>query len=128
MTPFTHINLLELEDTVAGRAEGIEGRFGRKHLESRDLGISHWRYAPGFQAETAHRHGEQEEAYVVVSGSGRLKLDDEIVEVRQWDVIRVAPQVARAFEGGPEGLEIVAVGSDRPEGGDGVRVEDFWGD
>jgi hypothetical protein len=55
-------------------------------------------------------------------------LDDEVVEVRKWDVIRVAPEVVRAFEGGPEGLEIIAVGADRPEGGDGVRVPDFWAD
>jgi mannose-6-phosphate isomerase-like protein (cupin superfamily) len=128
MTPFTHINLLELEDTVAGRAEGIEGRFGRKHLESRDLGISHWRYAPGFQAETAHRHGEQEEAYVVVSGGGHMLVDGQVIDLRQWDVVRVAPEVVRAFEAGPDGLELIAVGGPKPEGGDGEMADAEWPD
>jgi mannose-6-phosphate isomerase-like protein (cupin superfamily) len=127
-SPFAHVNLLEIEDSVAGRAEGMEGRFARKFLESRDLGVSHWRYGPGFVAETGHRHREQEEAYVVVSGSGRILLDDEVVELRQWDVVRVAPEVVRAFAAGPEGLEIVAVGGPKPEGGDGERAEIGWPD
>ncbi len=71
---------------------------------------------------------KQEEAYLVVSGSGRVKLDDEIVELRQWDLVRVAPETVRAFEAGPGGLEVVAIGSDRPEGGDGVAVADWWVD
>jgi mannose-6-phosphate isomerase-like protein (cupin superfamily) len=126
MTPFTHINLLEVEDSVAGRADGIEGRFGRKHLESRDLGISHWRYAPGFRAEIGHRHGEQEEAYVVVAGSGRMLVDGEVIELRQWDVVRVAPEVVRAFEAGSGGLELIAVGGPKPDGGDGETVPAEW--
>ena len=61
-----------------------------------------------------------------MSGSGRVKLDDEIRDLRQWDVVRVAPSTVRAFEGGPDGLELITVASDRPEGGDGERVDDFW--
>src|SRR5437879_2131321 len=110
MQPFTRINLLDIEDSVAGRVEGIEGRFGRKHLDSRDLGISHFRYAPGFRSENAHRHREQEEAYIVVSGHGHILVDGQVLDVRQWDVVRVAPEVTRAFEAGPEGLELIAVG------------------
>jgi mannose-6-phosphate isomerase-like protein (cupin superfamily) len=128
MPPYTHLNLLELEDTVAGRVNGLEGRFGRTPLESRDLGVSHWRYAPGFSATIGHRHREQEEAYVVVAGSGRVLLDDEVVELRQWDVVRVAPEVVRAFAAGPEGLELVAVGGPKPEGGDGEQTEISWPD
>jgi mannose-6-phosphate isomerase-like protein (cupin superfamily) len=128
VTGYSKVNLKEIEDSAGDNAPNIEARFARKHLDSQHLGVSYFRYAPGFRTGSAHSHREQEEAYVVVAGSGRLKLDDEIVEVRQWDVIRVAPEVARAFEGGPDGLEIVAVGSDRPEGGDGVRVQDFWND
>ncbi len=128
MNRYAKTNLKEIEDSAGEHAPSLEARFGRKHLDSEHLGVSYFRYGPGFRTGGGHRHREQEEAYVVVGGSGRLKLDDEIVEVRQWDVIRVAPEVARAFEGGPDGLEIVAVGSDRPEGGDGVRVEDFWND
>ena len=55
-----------------------------------------------------------------------MKADDEVVELAQWDVIRVAPTVVRAFEGGPDGLELIAIGNDRPEGGDGEMVQDFW--
>ncbi|MFL5839557.1 MAG: cupin domain-containing protein [Thermoleophilaceae bacterium] len=126
MPPFTQINLLEIEDSVAGRVDGVEGRFGRKHLNSRDLGISHFRYAPGFRSENAHRHREQEEAYVVVAGHGRMLLNGEVIELRQWDAVRVAPEVVRAFEAGPEGLELLAVGGPKPEGGDGERATADW--
>jgi mannose-6-phosphate isomerase-like protein (cupin superfamily) len=127
MPDYTIKNLMDVEDSAADRGPGIEARFGRKHLDSEHLGISYFRYGPGFQAP-GHRHREQEEGYVVVGGSGRIKLDDEIVELQRWDVIRVAPRVARAFEAGPNGLEVIAVGSDRPEGGDGEVVQDFWSD
>src|SRR3981081_1618281 len=100
MSRFAQINLMDIEDSVAGRAEGIEGRFGRSRVESRDLGASHWRFAPGFQSGTGHRHREQEEAYVVVAGSGRMLVDGEVLELRKWDAVRVAPEVARAFAAG----------------------------
>ena len=127
MSDYAIVNLLELDDVVDGRVEGLEGRFGRKHLGSRDLGISHWRLAPGTRGGS-HSHREQEEAYVVVAGSGRVRLDDEIRELRQWDVVRVAPSVVRAFEGGPDGLDLVAVGGPKPEGGDGVTTDAPWPD
>jgi mannose-6-phosphate isomerase-like protein (cupin superfamily) len=126
MADFNHINLLDLEDTVGGRVDGIEGRSGRKQLASRDLGVSLWRYAPGFKAVSGHRHRVQEEAYVVVAGSGRILLDDEVRDLRQWDAVRVAPEVLRAFWAGPEGLEIVAVGGPTPEGGDGEQADVSW--
>jgi mannose-6-phosphate isomerase-like protein (cupin superfamily) len=128
MSRFAHINLLELEDSVGAKFEGIEGRFGRKHLDSRDLGISHFRYAPDFRAPAGHRHREQEEAYVVVGGSGHILIDDEIHDLRQWDVVRVAPEAVRAFAAGPGGLEVIAVGGPKPEGGDGVRADIRWPD
>ena len=126
MSRFATINLLEVEDSVGDRAPGVEGRFGRKHLASRDLGISHFRYAANLRSPMAHSHREQEEAYVVVSGSGRILLDDEVHELRQWDVVRVAPEVVRAFEAGPDGLDIIAVGGPKPEQGDGVLGEANW--
>ena len=128
MPDYTIVNLLELDDSVGGRVEGLEGRFGRKHMDSRDLGVSHWTYAPNLRSPGAHRHREQEEAYVVVAGSGRMRLDDEIRELRRWDVVRVAPAVVRAFEAGPEGLELIAVGGPKPEGGDGESVDSPWPD
>jgi mannose-6-phosphate isomerase-like protein (cupin superfamily) len=125
---FTIRNLKALDDSAAGRGVEVEARFGRSHLDSEHLGVSYFRYGPGYKAPFGHRHREQEEAYVVVSGSGRIKLDDEVIELRQWDAVRVAPGVVRAFAGGPEGLELIAIGADRPEGGDGEMVQEFWPD
>lgn len=128
MSRFSTVNLLDVEDSVGERAPGIEGRFGRKHLDSRDLGVSLFRYAANLRSPMAHSHREQEEAYVVVGGSGRMLLDEEVIELHRWDVVRVAPEVVRAFEAGPEGLEIVAIGGPKPEQGDGVRAEAAWPD
>jgi quercetin dioxygenase-like cupin family protein len=113
------------EEVDPSGGDGIDGRFSRKFLDSTELGVSRWRYEPGARS-TGHRHRVQEEVYAVISGSGRVKLDDEIIEIRQWDVIRVAPNVARGFEAGPDGLEIIAAGGSKPEGGDGERVEGHW--
>jgi uncharacterized cupin superfamily protein len=126
MSSYSVTNLKEVEDSVGGRVPEIEGRFGRKHLDSRELGVSYWRYAPGYRSSIGHSHREQEEAYVVVSGAGRIKLDDEVLDLRQWDVIRVAPEVVRAFEAGADGLELIAIGGARPEDGDGTLAEGFW--
>jgi mannose-6-phosphate isomerase-like protein (cupin superfamily) len=128
MSDYTQKNFKDVDNVGADRAPGFEARFARKHLDSEHLGISFFRYPPNFKTQFGHHHREQEEAYVVVEGSGRLRLGDEIVELRQWDVVRVAPDVIRGFEGGPDGMALIAVGNDRPEGGDGVMVEDFWAD
>jgi len=125
MSRFAKVNLLEVEDSAAG-VEGIGARFGRKHLKSRDLGVSLFRYAPNLRPTTAHSHKRQEEAYVVVAGSGRILLDEETQEVHVWDVIRVAPEVVRAFEAGPEGLDLIAIGGPKPEDGDGIRAPAIW--
>jgi mannose-6-phosphate isomerase-like protein (cupin superfamily) len=124
VSAFAKKNLMEIDDGFDGPE--IEMRFARKYLDSEHLGISHFRYAPGFTATDGHHHEVQEEAYVVLSGSGRIRLDDEAVELRPWDVVRVAPEVVRGFEAGPAGLELLAVGSDKPEGGDGARDRDRW--
>jgi quercetin dioxygenase-like cupin family protein len=129
MSSFSLANLKEIEDSAGQRAPGIEGRFARKFLESEQLGVSYFRFGPGVRSRNGHSHREQEEAYVVLSGSGRVKLNDEIRDLRQWDVLRVAPETVRGFEGGPEGLEMIAIGGHRPEGGDGVAgPEGFWTD
>jgi quercetin dioxygenase-like cupin family protein len=124
MSRYAHVNLLDLEAT--SRLEGLEARFSRNKLESNDLGVSHWRYAPNLKVPVGHRHREQEEAYVVISGSGRILIDGEVIELRQWDVVRLAPEAVRAIAAGPDGLEIIAVGGPRPEGGDGEQVEISW--
>ncbi|HVR04615.1 MAG TPA: hypothetical protein VMS02_01150 [Solirubrobacteraceae bacterium] len=126
MSSFTAVNLLDLENAIGDRAPGIEGRFARKHLQSRDLGVSLFRYSANLRSPIAHSHREQEEAYIVVGGSGRVLLGGEVHELRQWDVVRVAPEVVRAFEAGPDGLDVVAVGGPRPEDGDGVMGPAEW--
>jgi quercetin dioxygenase-like cupin family protein len=128
MSSFAKVNLLEVENSVGGRVDGLDGRFGRKHLDSRDLGVSLFRYAPNLRSPLAHSHQVQEEAYVVVAGSGRILLDNETQELQVWDVIRVAPEVVRAFEAGPDGLELIAIGGPKPEEGDGVRATAAWPD
>jgi mannose-6-phosphate isomerase-like protein (cupin superfamily) len=128
MTDYAIVNLLDLDDVVQGRLDGLEGRFSRKHLGFRDLGVSHWKYAPNLRNPGAHSHREQEEAYVVVAGSGRMRLDDEVRDIRLWDVIRVAPRTLRGFEAGPDGLELIAVGGPKPEGGDGEPSDEPWPD
>ncbi len=129
MSDYAIKNLKDLDDAAAERTEGrMEARFARSHLDSQQLGISFFGYDAGFRSPVGHRHREQEEAYVVVAGSGRVKLGDEIHELRQWDVVRVAPPVARAFEAGPDGLQVIAIGGTKPEGGDGEMLKDFWAD
>jgi quercetin dioxygenase-like cupin family protein len=128
MSSFSAVNLLEIEDSVGERAPGLEGRFARKYLDSRDLGVSHFRYAPNLRSPAGHSHREQEEAYVVVAGSGRLLLDGEVRDLRKWDVVRVAPEVVRAFEAGPDGMDIIAVGGPKPKDGDGVVGDAAWPD
>jgi quercetin dioxygenase-like cupin family protein len=128
MSSFAKVNLLEVENSVGGRVDGLDGRFGRKHLDSRDLGVSLFRYAPNLRSPLAHSHQVQEEAYVVVAGSGRILLDNETQELQVWDVVRVAPEVVRAFEAGADGLELIAIGGPKPEEGDGVRATAAWPD
>ncbi len=128
MADYTIKNLMEVEDTAGARSPDVEGRFARKHLDSREIGVSYFHYAPGFRSPVGHRHREQEEVYVILSGAGRMKLDDDVRDLRRWDVVRVAPEVVRAFAAGPEGLEMIVAGGTRPEGGDGEMVEVVWTD
>jgi mannose-6-phosphate isomerase-like protein (cupin superfamily) len=128
MSRFATVNLLEVEDSVGDRAPGVEGRFARKHLDSRDIGVSHFRYGPNVRSPFAHSHREQEEVYVVVAGTGRVLLDGEVLALKQWDVVRVAPEVVRAFEAGADGLDIIAVGGPKPADGDGVAGAATWPD
>jgi quercetin dioxygenase-like cupin family protein len=125
MSSWRKKNFAELRD-VSPEDVRIQWRFARNAVGSPELGISRFTYEPGARMPWGHRHREQEEAYVVVSGSGRAKLDDEVIELSEWDVLRVAPRVIRSFEAGPEGLDIVCIGGRRPEGGDTEKFEDFW--
>ena len=110
--PFTIKRLSEVEDSAPGFgfAETQEARFANKDLQTESTGVSHLRVKPGKRQAFAHKHDDAEEVYFVVAGSGRVKLDDEIVEIGQGEAIRVAPGVTRCFEGGDEGIEFIAFG------------------
>jgi mannose-6-phosphate isomerase-like protein (cupin superfamily) len=126
----TDWKILNLKDDVENSAErfglapDLEARFGRKALETEGGGFSYQRLAPNFATPFGHRHQTHEEVYVVLSGSGRVKLEDEERELRQWDVLRVAAPVARGFAAGPDGLEFLVVGFG--EGGEAELLEGFW--
>jgi mannose-6-phosphate isomerase-like protein (cupin superfamily) len=122
---WTKKNFNELQD-VSPEHVRIQWRFARDALRSPELGVSRFTYEPGARMPWGHRHREQEEVYVVVGGSGRAKLDDEIVELRASDVLRVAPAVIRSFEAGPEGMDVICIGGRKPAGGDAERFEEFW--
>jgi mannose-6-phosphate isomerase-like protein (cupin superfamily) len=124
MPGWTKTNFADVTDRSPD--ETMEWRLSRGAIRSRQVGVSRFTYAPGARMPFGHRHREQEEVYVVVRGSGRAKLDDEIVDIAEWDVIRVAPRVMRAFEAGQDGLDVVCVGGRRPKGGDTERDAAFW--
>jgi mannose-6-phosphate isomerase-like protein (cupin superfamily) len=126
--PYTLKKLTDVEDSAPkfGFAELQEARFANQDLETEHTGVSHHRVKARKRQPFAHRHDEAEEVYVVLTGSGRVKLDDEIVEIERLDAIRVAPGVIRAFEAGPDGIELLAFGP-RHEG-DGEVIPDWWTD
>lgn len=109
---FTHRNLSEVEDSAPkfGFGEMQEARFATGELEAEDTGLAYHHVKPGKRQAFAHNHEEAEEVYVVLSGSGRMKLDDEIIELAELDAVRVSPGVIRAFEAGEDGLRVLAFG------------------
>ena len=110
-----------------GMPDELEARFGRRVLGGEHLGISYLKLAPGFRVPFGHRHGEQEEVYVLVAGSARVKLDDEIVELRPWDALRIDKGTMRNVEAGPEGAEYIAFGAgDDPQ--DAEMEQGWWSD
>jgi mannose-6-phosphate isomerase-like protein (cupin superfamily) len=124
--PFTHKKLTDVKDSAPefGMGEVQEARFAKKDLDAEKTGVSHQRLKPGQRNPFGHKHEEAEEVYVVIAGSGRMKLDDEIIEVETLDAIRVSPEVIRAFEAGDEGIEVLAVGARHD--GDGEVIPGWW--
>ena len=127
MSDYTLLNLRDDTEDLAKRFDldpDLELRYGRKALGIEGGNFSYQRRAPNVPGTSGHRHQTQEEVYIVIAGSGQVKLDGEVHDVRQWDVIRVPPAVARGFASGPDGLELIAIGFG--EGGDGEIIEGFW--
>jgi mannose-6-phosphate isomerase-like protein (cupin superfamily) len=125
---YTVVNLKQVEDQAPrfGYAPDLESRFARRALALENSGLSYFKLAPGFRVPFGHRHTDQEEVYVVVAGSARIKLGDDVVDLGTWDAVRVPPEVTRGMEGGPEGAEIVAFGAPSNENADAEMVRDFW--
>jgi mannose-6-phosphate isomerase-like protein (cupin superfamily) len=124
---FTIKNLRDVEDSAPkfGFGERQEAHFAHGALDAQDTGFSYHVVKPGQRQGFAHRHDKAEEVYVVVGGSGRINLDGEVVDIARLDAVRVAPQVARAFEADDEGLELLAFGP-RHEGDGELIHDDVW--
>jgi mannose-6-phosphate isomerase-like protein (cupin superfamily) len=130
MAGYTTLNLKDVEDQAPnfGLSPDLEARMARVPLELEQFGLSYQRIAPNFRLPFAHKHKNQEEAYVVVSGSMRAKVGDDILELKQWDVLRVDKDTVRGFEAGPEGAEVIAVGAPNTGPGDAETMNDWWTD
>jgi mannose-6-phosphate isomerase-like protein (cupin superfamily) len=132
--PFTLRNIKNDLEDIGGRFDGppdLEFRAATRALELERAALSYQRVPPGCRFPYGHTHRQQEEVYVVLRGSGRMKVDDEIVEVGEWDAVRVPPGTWRGYEAGPDGLELLVV--DAPNLGDNPREDvdgqrDWWAD
>jgi mannose-6-phosphate isomerase-like protein (cupin superfamily) len=126
---YTLLNLKTDVDDQAprfGYAPNLESRFARKPLGLERSGLSYFRIAPDFRVPFGHRHAEQEEVYLVLSGSARVKVEDEIVELGPLDAVRVPATAAHGMEAGPEGAEVIAFGAPNTDNKDIEMLEAFW--
>jgi mannose-6-phosphate isomerase-like protein (cupin superfamily) len=122
----TRINLADVDDAAPANGFGAhwEARVAREDLDAEQTGLTYFRLRPGKRSPFVHRHRDAEEVYVILSGTGRVRLGNESFGVRALDAIRIAPKTARAFEAGPEGLEFIAFGPHHEA--DGEPVDDGW--
>ena len=131
MSDYTILNLRDVENVAPkfGMPEGMEARFPRRQLGGEEqVTLSLQKLAPGGRAPFGHHHGEQEELYVVVAGSGRVALDDDVRDVKTWDVVRVPAAVVRNFEAGDDGLELIAIGAPMGKENDAQMHPGWWSD
>jgi quercetin dioxygenase-like cupin family protein len=131
MADYTHINLKNDVDDQApnfGLSPQLESRMARVPLEMENAGISYIRIAPGFRIPFGHKHKNQEEVYVLVSGNARIKIEDEVREMKQWDAVRLHRDTVRGFEAGDQGAELIAIGAPNTGPGDAEVIQDWWSD
>jgi mannose-6-phosphate isomerase-like protein (cupin superfamily) len=131
MADYTKLNLKQDVEDMAPKFDlspGLESRFARKPLGLTQSGFAYYKIAPNFRMPFGHRHGEQEEVYVLVSGNARIKLDDDVLELGPWDVVHVPPTTTRCLEGGPDGAEVLAFGAPSNENKDAEVVPGWWAD
>jgi len=127
MSGYTKTNLRSVEDSAPKfkMPSEMQARFARTPIGGETLGLSLFSLEPGFRIPFGHKHASQEEVYVIVRGSGRIKVEDEVVDVEQWDAVRFDKDTMRDVEAGPDGIEYVAFGA----GEDAREVEmaqDWW--
>jgi mannose-6-phosphate isomerase-like protein (cupin superfamily) len=130
MSSYTKVNLKSDVENAAprfGMPPELEARFARRAVGGETLGLSHITLAPNFRVPFGHRHTAQEEVYVVVRGSARVKVDDEIVELGEWDAIRFGKDAMRQLEAGPDGVEYLAFGAGT-DPGDAEMTPGWWSD
>ena len=130
MSDYTNQNLKADVENAApkfGMPEELEARFGRRALGGESLGLSYMKLAPNFRVPFGHKHSAQEEVYVLVSGSARIKLDDEIVELQPWDAVRIGKGTMRNMEAGPDGAEYIAFGAGT-DPRDAEMEQGWWSD
>ena len=125
---YTVRNLKEVDDAASafGLSPDLEARFARKPLESTKVALSYQRLQPNFRIPFGHKHAAQEEIYIVISGTATAKVEDETIELQQWDALRVDPDTMRGFEAGPDGVELIAVGGPVGDKNDAEIVNDWW--
>ena len=128
MADYTVVNLKEVEDQAPnfGLSPHLEMRMARVALGLENSGLSYQRMAPNFRLPFGHRHKNQEEIYVLVGGSLRIKLEDEVVDLKPFDAVRVSKDTMRGFESGPDGAELIAIGAPNTGPGDADTVQDWW--
>ena len=130
MAGYTIKNLKEIEDQApkGGLAPNLEFRVPGAELDAENSAVSYLRVAPNFRLPFGHKHKQQEEIYVLVSGSARIKLDDEVLELKQWDTVRIPKETARNVEAGPEGAELILFGAPKTGPGDAEVEMGWWTD
>lgn len=127
MSDYRIINLQDLENMAAkfGR-EGYEARFATKPLGLKESGLGHQKLEPNHRLDFGHKHEVQEEVFIVLSGSGKVKLDDEIIDIKTMDAIRIPKEVMRGFEAGSDGLELLIFGAPRTDKNDAILDHGWW--
>ena len=129
MSDYTHINLnTDVDDQALnfGLSPNLESRMARVPLGLEHSGVTYLRIAPGFRIPFGHRHKQQEEVYVLVNGSARIRIDDEVRDMKQWDAVRLHRDTVRALEAGDEGAELIAIGAPNTGPGDADLIQDWW--
>ena len=129
MSDYTRVNLKDVEDQAPkfGMSE-LEYRVARDPLELSNSAVSYMRIAPNYRLPFGHTHNAQEELYVLVDGSARLKLGDDVIDLKPFDAVRIPKETMRNLEGGPEGAVVILFGAPNTGPGDAEMAPDWWTD